>query len=81
MRIKTCNIELTNCETNLKRQSRPEFIKKQNKLWGQKILLKVNASARTILVTICSEGYFKVYFLFGDYFEDYFQFGNYFLNK
>ena len=36
---------------------------------------------RTILVTICSEGYFEVYFLFGDYFGDYFQFGNYFLKK
>ena len=43
--------------------------------------VKENASTRTILVTICSEGYFKVYFLFGDYFGDYFQFGNYFLNK
>ena len=44
-------------------------------------LLEVNASTRTILVTICSEGYFKVHFLFGDYFGDYFQFGIYFLNK
>ena len=44
-------------------------------------LLKVNASTRTILVTICSEGYFKVHFLFEDYFGDYFQFSNYFLNK
>ena len=44
-------------------------------------LLKVNASTRTILVTICSEGYFKVHFLFGDYFGDYFQFGNYFLKE
>ena len=42
---------------------------------------KLNASTRTILVTICSEGYFKVYFLFEDYFGDYFQFGNYFLKK
>ena len=40
-------------------------------------ILKVNASTRNILATICSEGYFKVHFLFGDYF----QFGNYFLNK
>ena len=46
-----------------------------------KNLPKVNASTRTILVTICSEGYFKVYFLFEDYFGDYFQFGNYFLEK
>ena len=44
-------------------------------------LAKVNASTRIILVTMCSEGYFKVHFLFGDYFGDYFQFGNYFLNK
>ena len=39
--------------------------------------LKVNASTKTILVTICFEVYFKVYFLFGDYF----LFGNYFLKK
>ena len=43
--------------------------------------VKVNASTRTILKTICSEGYVQVHFLFGDYFGDYFQFGNYFLNK
>ena len=48
---------------------------------GLGLNLKVNASTRTILVTICSEGYFKVHFLFEDYFGDYFQFGNYFLNK
>ena len=42
---------------------------------------KVNASTRNILVTICFEVYFKVYFLFGDYFGDYFLFGNYFLQK
>ena len=42
--------------------------------WSKKgLLLKVNASTRTILVTICSEGYFQVYFLLEDYFEDYFQ--------
>ena len=42
-----------------------------------KKIIKVNASTRTILVTICSKGYFKVYFLFEDYFGDYFLFGNY----
>ena len=35
-------------------------------------LLKANTSTRTILVTICSEGYFEVYFLFEDYFGDLF---------
>ena len=33
-----------------------------------KTVLKVNTSTRTILVTICSEGYFKAHFMFGDYF-------------
>ena len=48
---------------------------------NERNILKVNASTRTILVTICSEGHFKVDFLFEDYFGDYFQFGNYFLKK
>ena len=38
--------------------------------------VQVNASTRTILVTICFEVYLKVYFLFGAYFEDYFLIGN-----
>ena len=41
----------------------------------------VNASTKTILRFICSEGYFEVYFPFGDYFRDYFWFGDYFWSE
>ena len=60
---------------------KPQFLLIVLAYLGLKWVPKVNASTRTILVTICSEGYFKVHFLFEDYFGDYFQFGNYFLNK